>query len=640
MGNGLSTMLYGLIFSVVKTIWDRLCSVVSTDRVAIDASLDGTSGVHQDHTRLELSQSRETTLHQNRRHSDSHYDDIGCEPAEMASMPQEITKSPQNNALEERYATVTISALTETGREKSSIRVPKQRTFKGQKPIIPSSLANTLCVDLGPEGLLAELNSILVTTCTLDDPSLSSLLEECISNNYDFGTAYGLLRPTWYTKNWIAIQDKLNTYETQDNVMRQGVLANDRIITSEVPPRRVWDLYSNRVVPQSITKKRSSAISHAWVHWEDRNDIFETPINGYEWPVPIPKDADLNLIRIEMLNLGAEYVWLDVLCLRQRGGLREDLRYDEWKVDVPTIGHVYQEAERVVCYFSGLGRPLGFKREESESPYCWFNRAWTLQEGKADSIIGGDLGNGGNMEEDVRKWFHQQLSSLKDTQWALQHVFRMLSQMQMRVSTNPVDRVAALGYLLLSREIPAYHEVQCVEGAWTAVVNVISERCRGQLLFLYPEPGNGNRLWRPSWDQVMTGKLLSMDAVQLQENVGRYDRTDTDEYSGLCIESGFVQGLAEGGEEGWLREGKLIVKDETFEIVAAHNYPIPEGSYTLLSSRPLSPSRHVQEQYWVAGKRLPDNRFQKVSVFQMNDLEEVERLMNLCNEKLSRTILV
>ncbi len=50
-----------------------------------------------------------------------------------------------------------------------------------------------------------------------------------------------------------------------------------------------------------------------------------TPINGHQWPVSIPKDADLNLIRIEMLNMGLEYVWLDVLCLRQKGGLREDL---------------------------------------------------------------------------------------------------------------------------------------------------------------------------------------------------------------------------------------------------------------------------------------------------------------------------
>ncbi len=45
-----------------------------------------------------------------------------------------------------------------------------------------------------------------------------------------------------------------------------------------------------------------------------------TPINRYEWPLPIPKDANLDLIRIEMLNLRAKYAWLDVLCLRQPGG--------------------------------------------------------------------------------------------------------------------------------------------------------------------------------------------------------------------------------------------------------------------------------------------------------------------------------
>ncbi len=63
-----------------------------------------------------------------------------------------------------------------------------------------------------------------------------------------------------------------------------------------------------------------------------------TPFNGRRWPVPIPKDTDLDLIRIEMLNLGAEYVWLDVLCLRQAGGEEEDARETEWKVDVPIIG--------------------------------------------------------------------------------------------------------------------------------------------------------------------------------------------------------------------------------------------------------------------------------------------------------------
>ncbi len=57
--------------------------------------------------------------------------------------------------------------------------------------------------------------------------------------------------------------------------------------------------------------------------------------------MPMPKDANLDLIRIEMLNLGVEYAWLDVLCLRQKSEKNEYVRTFEWRVDVPTIGSVY-----------------------------------------------------------------------------------------------------------------------------------------------------------------------------------------------------------------------------------------------------------------------------------------------------------
>ncbi len=80
----------------------------------------------------------------------------------------------------------------------------------------------------------------------------------------------------------------------------------------------VWDLYANRVVPYWVADTLPWGISHAWVDEKDRDDAM-TPINGYEWPVPMPKDANLDLLRIEMLNLGAEYTWLDVLCLPAGG---------------------------------------------------------------------------------------------------------------------------------------------------------------------------------------------------------------------------------------------------------------------------------------------------------------------------------
>ncbi len=74
--------------------------------------------------------------------------------------------------------------------------------------------------------------------------------------------------------------------------------------------------------------------------------------------------------------------------LRQEGGKGEHLRMEEWKLDVPTIGSVYEVAH-VVCYFNGLGRPLHLTLDDFESDRSWFRRAWTLQEITRDPIIGG-----------------------------------------------------------------------------------------------------------------------------------------------------------------------------------------------------------------------------------------------------------
>ncbi len=248
---------------------------------------------------------------------------------------------------------VTLSAFTEAGHAESSILVPKQRSYIGRYPVIPSSLANTRCADLGAEGVLEKLNTTLSTAYTLDAPCLSSLLEDYITKDYDFGTAYARLRLIWYNDLTTVVEEKLRTHETWDREMRQKVLFENRIISTIMPPRRVWDLCSNRVVPWHFVRRKPYPISHAWMEEKDREDVL-TPINGREWPVPIPKDANLDLIRIEMLNIGAEYVWLDVLCLRQVGGTREDLRLEEWKVDVPTIGCVYQRTRATSAGWAGL----------------------------------------------------------------------------------------------------------------------------------------------------------------------------------------------------------------------------------------------------------------------------------------------
>ncbi len=300
---------------------------------------------------------------------------------------------------------IRLSAFAETGQAESTIPVLMQRSYTGER-VITSALANRPCSDLGIDRVSEELETILRT-------SYGWIFTICVRHPYwakglDFGTTYAYLR--LYPNSIATIEHKLRTSEEEDREMGRRVLVDGRIATRHVPPRRVWDLYANRVIPYWVACEHPWAISHAWVDEKDRKEVW-TPINGYEWPVPMPKDANLDLIRIELLNYGAKYAWLDVLCLRQEGGKNEDLRLEEWKLDVPTIGSVYEEAERVVCYFNGLGRPLDLTPGYFESDRCWFRRAWTLQEITENPIIAGETEND-IMEKRVRWRFDQQLISL------------------------------------------------------------------------------------------------------------------------------------------------------------------------------------------------------------------------------------
>ncbi|KAK0458746.1 uncharacterized protein EV420DRAFT_1308249 [Desarmillaria tabescens] len=464
--------------------------------------------------------------------------------------------------------------------------------------------------------------------------------------------AYGRLRQIWYTRNWSTTRDTLRKWEEADREMRRKALVGNRIINPMLQPRRVWDLYSNRVVPWWCTGLGSSScgdwkwkwpgmlrpISHAWVDEKDRVDV-QTPINRYEWPVPIPKDTSLNLVRIEMLNLQVEYGWLDVLCLRQEGGLGEDMRRDEWKLDVPTIGAVYHRSS-VVIYLSGLGRPLSLKEGDLDSDKCWFRRAWTLQEVGSSRVIAGDTPDGplqaecnhGKYETPLLTRFHEQLQSMSGMSYT--GVFVALKSMQNRVSTNPVDKVAGLAFRLQSNTIPAYYESESLEDAWTALVNSRHAGVRGMLFCLYSEPGNAGRKWRPSWDQVMTKSLPAYPYSNIDVD---WNKMDEDSCGAGCIEKGLVRGLAV--VEGRDRRGELIVKgkdgmEHAFNITATHEYPIPEGTYTLICANKW------MFQCWVVGRRLPRERFEKVSVLEITNRYEASQLEDLNVTKKCRNILV
>ncbi len=566
---------------------------------------------------------------------------------------------------------ITIIAPIEGSLSIKDIKVPNQRAYTGSKPVIPSSLADTPSASLGVDGLIELLNSTLGTKYDLN-PSLSSLLEAYISKEYDFGTVYGYLRPIWFDCDLNVVQDSLHTSEAMDLKIRQEAVVDGQITRDglRVAPRRVWDLFSNRVVPWWVALHTPWGISHAWLDISRRKNVL-TPINGCQWPVPIPKDANLDLVRIEMLNLGAEYAWLDVLCLRQEGGRNEDLRAGEWMLDVPNIGNAYT-VERVVCYFNGLGRPLehGF---DSDSVRSWFKRTWTLQETSRNWTIGGDTGDE-MLNEEVRERFESQLLSVEGSL----DVVHLLSLLRNRTSEKDVDKVAALTYFLAidstpahngtgpttstthdytkidptsndnsirtgnptSTTAPAYSELESAEDAWTALVNVMWWRHYSQMLFLYHGPGPEKNAWRPSWQQAMNWDTQSFYQFNflIYGEVDHDVETGTYSYDGWCIESVQLQGLAMPVAAP--RQGHLIVQtpngeEHRYEISAGHQYPIPDGVYSLLCAQQFLSN----ETPCVVGKVLPDQTFIKTSVFKIVDWPEDMSKWESLGAKELRTVL-
>ncbi|PBK59023.1 hypothetical protein ARMSODRAFT_80043 [Armillaria solidipes] len=108
-----------------------------------------------------------------------------------------------------------LSSLSEANREELTIPVLKQRSYTGKK-VIPSSLANTPCADLGVDGVLEKLNTTLGTLYALG--YVISVLDSYVAQNSDFGTAYAYLRP--HLGNIPTIEQELRTREVEYEEMR------------------------------------------------------------------------------------------------------------------------------------------------------------------------------------------------------------------------------------------------------------------------------------------------------------------------------------------------------------------------------------------------------------------------------------
>lgn len=445
-------------------------------------------------------------------------------------------------------------------------------------------------------------------------------------------------------------------YEQEDK-LRQATAIDEtgtQIKNAIVPPRRIWDLLSNRVVPEWISRINLTpqwAISHAWMLPEQRQAV-KTPVNGFEWPVPIPVNTSLDWVRVELLNMRAEYVWLDVLCLRQAyPGENLQLRLDEWKLDVPTIGHVYHRGAKIVHYFSGLGKT--FRIGDMSSPKHWLNRAWTLQEVGQDNILAGkaddspeleiasDLIDMENVNDPSVVMFYTRLREARVLviDGAVESIFALLPQVTYRSAESELDKIAGLAYLLRSRGLPPYITTQSPEEAWSTLLKFIQPFYRGELLFLFAEPGNGHWVWAPSWKQAMTADLPKRATRSLSSNDNSIPLHPLPRPNRLLfyekanrLDDCKVEGLIDVDPDNNIRKGRLTVtgrrgSQHVFRVSARHQVSVSGAdSYILVGDSSL--------EYWVVATQLTTGVLKKVTVLSMAS-EESERLieLRLCVER-------
>jgi hypothetical protein len=497
-----------------------------------------------------------------------------------------------------------------TLRPEKTSSIPLQYMHRGPGAIT-NEMADKSCAELGVDKILEQLNDILATKYTFaDKPGLEASLQDCIARGYDFGRAYGMLRPAW-SADFSGYQRRLEVLQNEDEKMRAAARQGDTIVTPRIPPRRVWDLRSNRVLPfwaiadlecpDAIDVNTDStyrgnipsklwAVSHAWMDKSNRQNV-NTIINNHEWPAPIPTDTSLEHVRIELLNLGAEYVWLDVLCLRQEGDKSiEPIRLAEWKLDVPTIGHVYQydRYQTVITYFNGLGRPFTMSPAIITGSLHWINRVWTLQETTPTWLPGGmtiSLFDKAKHGEQVRPGLFEQVQRLCAV-IALNppDVFAVIGAVQDRSYSNAVDRVGAVGYLLRLDTLPTYDPSEDPEGVWERLVYCLSDKHRTDMLVLYPLRGDAWARWAPSWYQLMQLEPPSVYKIPYAEN--EYLRATKDEdgkvtyyHYGYVMEDCRVHLTTK-------REGIIdITHNETlyhFKMAIDHSQPIGAGKYILV----------------------------------------------------------
>lgn len=310
-----------------------------------------------------------------------------------------------------------------------------------------------------------------------------------------------------------------------------------------------------------------------------------SPVNEQEWPVPMPAGVSLEAVRDEMLQLGAEYCWLDVVCTRQRNGRGEALRAEEEAVDLPTMGNIYVDAVTVVRYYNGLG--CAFAGDGLADSRHWLNRAWTLQELHSDTRIGGlplimpqempfahVTGWEYDDASDPFPELSQRLRPLAHISFGANKLAMVVREMQRRGSERPLDRIYGMGYLVRAPRLPVYDEALSVEEAWWLLIQCMTNSMRGELLFLFVAAGTAARRWFREWKQLKSGDMVQ-DPGLAEEVKIRADGTVS--YYGRLLERCRVDGTEVVVESG-------PRKDCRFEFHAREGQGPTPGMYTMVGN--------------------------------------------------------
>ena len=353
-----------------------------------------------------------------------------------------------------------------------------------------------------------------------------------IARNFDFGLAYAAARVAWKDFNSVDF-DMISLQRVQWHKHAQildearstaiEIDGSQELILSpySIMPRRLWDLKSNRVVnfqmlhavqPTIENQPNFWAVTHSWT--SDMSPVW-TAINEYQWPVPLPKSTSFEHLRSELLTLGAEYVWIDVLCLRQQSGVDFlDRLKEEWKLDVPTIGNIYRAAENIVRYFNGLG--VCFSNEGWDNERHWLQRAWTLQEiaNENTTINGGIppyldcafLNSRSKGLKEVIKFRSAirlviKLAAQVDSKHGCE-VYQLAREMARRHATQPLDKLSGLFYLLHMTKLPCYYKGATDETIWRQYFHLLHVDRKAEILLDFPYRGSDEQ-WFPTWAQLL-----------------------------------------------------------------------------------------------------------------------------------------